>query len=342
MADIEPVDIDLAPPETLRALHELYVVSEREHLPGDRPTPFDEWLADERRELSFVDKHRFGALEDGRAVLWATVELRREQNTHFALGSVYVRPDRRRRGWGTRALRRLVEVALDDGRTSLVVDVREGLGGAEFLSGLGLTPRLTEHHNRLTLAEVDRAMLRQWVDRAPERAAGYSLRFWEDRTPPDLMEHFAAFTEVMNTAPRDELEVDDEAMPPEHLGEREEQRLRAGLHWWTLAAVEDATGDFAGFTQLYFSGWRDEIAFQGDTGVNPAHRDRGLGRWLKAAMLLRLLDQRPAVAEIDTWNAGSNDAMLGINHALGFRVIEVWWAYQGELAVIAKALEERS
>jgi hypothetical protein len=34
---------------------------------------------------------------------------------------------------------------------------------------------------------------------------------------------------------------------------------------------------------------------------------------------LRALDERPSVKEIRTGNADSNDAMLGINRAMGYR-----------------------
>jgi hypothetical protein len=48
---------------------------------------------------------------------------------------------------------------------------------------------------------------------------------------------------------------------------------------------------------------------------------------VKAVNALRLLDERPDVAFVMTENAGSNDAMLSINHAMGFRSaghVEEW------------------
>jgi GNAT superfamily N-acetyltransferase len=68
--------------------------------------------------------------------------------------------------------------------------------------------------------------------------------------------------------------------------------------------------------------------WQGGTAVDPTHRNKGLGRWLKAAMLQRLLDERPEVANVDTWNAGSNEPMLAINVALGFRPVKYYNARQ--------------
>ena len=51
----------------------------------------------------------------------------------------------------------------------------------------------------------------------------------------------------------------------------------------------------------------------------PEHRGHALGKWLKADMTLRVIRDWPEVTHIRTGNADSNDAMLGINHAMGYR-----------------------
>ncbi|MCA1847255.1 MAG: hypothetical protein LC792_29515, partial [Actinobacteria bacterium] len=114
-----------------------------------------------------------------------------------------------------------------------------------------------------------------------------------------------------------------------------------GYESWLLCARHDDSGELAGYTELTFSATWPQKAEQGDTGVWPKHRDRGLGRWLKAANAVRVLDERPEVKFIDTWNAGSNEAMLGINVAMGFRPIENWGAWQVGTDVSAAALERR-
>jgi GNAT superfamily N-acetyltransferase len=340
---VRALELDLSPEDEQRRLHTAIAPAIGGPLPGEPPVSFDGWMAEERRFDASFDMVRFVAYdaEDDGIVGYGRVELDRDRNTHLAWAFGVVVDGRRRRGIGTELARHLVEVATDDGRVSFGANADEGSPGEAFVAGLGLTRRNTAHQNRLLLADLDVAQLHEWVARAGERAAAYSLHAWDGPTPADRIDAFAACTEVMNSAPRGDLELVDERMTPDRLRTIEGARAAAGTTWWTIGAIEDATGGFAGFTQLSFPPWRPTVARQNDTGVDPAHRERGLGRWLKAAMLLRVLGERPAIEQVETWNAGSNAPMLSINHALGFRRVRISGNWQADLDVVRKHLEER-
>src|SRR5207237_8988504 len=64
------------------------------------------------------------------------------------------------------------------------------------------------------------------------------------------------------------------------------------------------------------------------TGVGPAARGRGLGKWIKAAMLQHVRESHPETFYLTTENAGSNAAMLAINRSLGFRLVRETTTYQ--------------
>lgn len=91
-------------------------------------------------------------------------------------------------------------------------------------------------------------------------------------------------------------------------------------------------------TDVHWNPSQADTVWQGNTGLHPDHRGHALGKWLKAAMLQRILDERPAAVDVRTGNADSNDAMLGINHALGFRPFIANTTWQVEVSAVAERL----
>src|SRR5215212_251669 len=318
---IEELDPALVDDATFAELAELTTIEQHDLAPDDPPVTVAEETDDLRVLPAFEEVHLWVARDPdgrllGRATLWIE---HREENQHFAELWLVVRPEARRRGLGRRLLEVAVERAREKGRTTLMGMPVVGSEGAAAARALGAEVALVNRISRLRTVELDRSLLEGWVARAPERAAGYSLVAFEDPTPEDLLEQFASLMAVMNTAPRGDMDMEDEIYTPEVIREFEASMGRKGTSLWTLAARHDATGDLAGYTTLFFPKHRPWQAQQGDTGVDPAHRNKGLGRWLKAVNLLRLLDERPEVQVIDTGNASTNEPMLNINVALGFR-----------------------
>jgi hypothetical protein len=59
---------------------------------------------------------------------------------------------------------------------------------------------------------------------------------------------------------------------------------------------------------------------QAVTMVTRPHRGHRLGLLVKVAMLSWLTEAEPQLEKIATWNAVSNQYMIGINEALGYEV----------------------
>ena len=192
---------------------------------------------------------------------------------------------------------------------------------------IGARKGLEGHTNQLLIADLDRSLLEKWQQRAQERASGFSLGLWTGPYPTDQLEEIAQLYNVMNTAPRDDLEMEDVRFTPPLLQEWDQNLLATNTERWTLYVRENATGKLAGFTVVFWHPDRPHILGQGDTGVFPEYRGLGLGRWLKAAMLEKVLRERPQVTTIRTGNADSNAGMLQINHELGFKpfMAECFW-----------------
>ena len=209
---------------------------------------------------------------------------------------------------------------------------------SSFCDHVGAVRGSVERKSRMVLADVDRAMLEGWVAKARERAQGYSLLAWDGPVPEEYLERYVQLTMVMNTAPRDDLDVEDWVHTPERQRENEERYAAKGFRRWTLVARHDDSDELAGYTEFEFPPAHPDVVWQEATAVDPKHRDKGLGRWLKAANALRLLDEKPEVRHVDTWNAFSNGPMLGINIAMGFEVVNTFAAYQIETAALRAKL----
>ena len=247
-----------------------------------------------------------------------------DENPDLLFANVAVLDGHRRAGLGTELLARLVEIAEGEGRTR-IIGATNGLRpeGTAFAEVVGAVVKSRAHHNRLLTAKADRAQLESWVRDAATRSSDYELVAWDGPVAEDDLQRWIDLVLVMNTAPRDDLEMNDFTLTAEEVREEERISAAAGIEHWTIVARHRTTGEWAGFHDVSWLPSDPTIVHVGATAVDPRHRGHALGKWLKAAMTLRVLDERPDVTDIRTGNADSNDAMLGINRAMGY---EPWIA----------------
>lgn len=327
-ANIEAINPLEASESILSGINDLYVEIEQETLPDDPPRPREEYIAWLRSRPSFRRSLLWVVRDEERVIGVSELEWEeKDQNRHLAGIYVGVTAGERRKGLATQLLAPVADTAKKLGRSTLDVwmagdSVHEG-----FARHMGATFSMNEFHNRLFLEELDRSLLDDWINRASQRASEYSIEFWEGPSPEEDLERFAAVMDSMNNAPRPDSWEDDHFTPAQ-VSEQEECWEAAGFNMWRAVARHNPTGEIGGYTTMLPNPWRPEIAEQWDTGVLEAHQNRGLGRWLKAAMLVKLLDERPAARFVDTGNATTNRPMLAINNALGFRPVETWATWE--------------
>ena len=231
-------------------------------------------------------------------------------------------------------LAELLRLARADGRTSVIAWGDHTPAADAFWTGLGAELRYTEQESALDLAAVDGRLMRQWIAAGP---ADLELVHWARRCPEDRIDALVTTANAMNDAPTDDLELADTVVDAAMVRAEIEARAARGLEYQGVLAVTGG-GEAAGTTEVFVNRHRPAASWQWSTVVLPAHRGRGIGRWLKAAMWQRLRATEPEVTGLQTGNAASNAHMLAINTAMGFKPTHLMGCWQADLAALETAL----
>ena len=206
--------------------------------------------------------------------------------------------------------------------------------GWNFCEKYGGQVALTAAQNRLRLAEVDWEMIEAWKVEGERRNAsvGTTLRTFE-AVPQEIMDEFVGlYNDIVDAVPLGELEMREKVTPASR---REDERRAKEVGWvWCTRVSQEADGSVSGLTEIVYDPGLPYRVEQELTGVRPKHRGRGLGKWLKAEMLLFVRDQFPEVKYVNTGNADTNAPMMSINERMGFRRYHTEICYRFELETL--------
>lgn len=290
-----------------------------------------------------TDYHWFAWNGDGELVGRGEVGfINMEENKHLGQVFLFVHPGWRRQGIGSQFLSLITQKALEYNRRLLIGNIFErDPDGQEFARKIGAEIGLATHTNQLKLTEVNLRLVRFWIERAPERACDYVLEFWEGPYPEEDIERAAVMVGAMNQAPTGDLDIDHFKYTPDLLRQIEAMYASQGVGRWTYVARHMPTGDLAGYTDILWQPAKPNIGFIDATGVLEQHQNHGLGRWLKAAMIEKILAEKPEVTLIRTGNADMNAPMLKINNELGFKPYQANSVVQVSLEKVAAYLQTR-
>jgi mycothiol synthase len=247
----------------------------------------------------------FGARRDEQLIGAASVSA---STTTQAFARIYVDVASRRSGAGRALADQVLGWARGRRFQSVTATVGAGSEGEYFASALGACVVL-----RLVTVVRD---LHEEVIPVPA-PAGLRLLRWRNRAPDDLLDSCALLHRTVGDAPDARLQMDAAARTSTWVRQWEHERTANGDELWVCAAVDDATAELVGFTEVQVPATGD--AQQHDTAVLPKWRGRGVATWLKAEMLAWLLREKPRLETLASTINQGNTPMLRVCSALGFR-----------------------
>ena len=300
--------------------------------PGLPVTPAGELQATFDDDASDYARHqRIVAFADGQAFAIGHLELTRDP-ANATLAMVEIAPVHS--DATAPVLRELLRMARTDGRTSVIAWGDCTPEADAFWTGLGAELRFTEQESDLDMASVDAELMTRWIDAASD---DIDLVHWAGRCPDEHIDALVVTANAMNDAPTDDLEIEDMTVDAATLRADFDARDACGIDYLGVLAI-CADGSAAGATEVFVNRYRPAFAWQWNTVVLPAHRGRGIGRWMKAAMWRRLRTESPEVATLRTGNAESNAAMLAINTEMGFEPSHLMGCWQADLTTLESGL----
>jgi GNAT superfamily N-acetyltransferase len=308
----------------LRAFWQAEVDARAVDTPDLPMEPFDAYLVT-NGESPTRQLRWFLAERDGRTVGGAHTYLPTADNTSLARIEVTVAPDARRQGAGRAAFAVACDYAKAAGRTHAHLFTSEpfdgsGSPGAAFAEAAGAKRALEEIFRKVDLGTVSDEDLEQVRREAAAAAEGYDLVQWVGPVSDEDVDDLARLTALVSSdAPQGDLDFEPEVWDAARVRENEQRSLESNRIWVTTAARDRSTGSLVGYTDIGHTRHQPETGYQWMTVVENAHRGHRLGMLMKAANLVLLRASLPTVRQVFTWNAASNDHMVSINDAIGFR-----------------------
>lgn len=307
--------------------------------PDDPPPLRESFVATMRQEHSEMALRLHAARDGGRMVGGALLAMPTIDNRHLAQVDVWVHPEQRRRGAGRALMRRLLQDAKENGRTSVMARAigrvpggpPRGEAGSRYLEAMGFAPALTLTQRRLDLSALDEAAEEALWRECQPHTAGYEIVSWTGLTPDRWAPGVAHLrNRLVSDAPRGELDIDETTMDAQRQHAEDREWLDLGRHLVGVAAVHQASGEVAALTRV-------DVRPPGDHGdlwltiVAPAHRGHRLGTVVKIEVHRRVRALFPDFGYVLTGNADVNAHMLAINERLGYRAYATATNYQRRL-----------
>ncbi len=320
-----------------------------EHRPGE-PVPSHQEQRDFLSQIPELrDEVAFWLLYDDEAhcVGFCSIAHPKPENPDYAANKdrIYVEPvvlaRYRRQGVGTQLLPLIVKYARKVSATWIQGDTKFE-SGFRFSEKIGATEVARQRTNRLSVDKLDWELMQRWVEEGRSRNPEVELVRFVNLPVPDLIDPICdLITDINRNQPKDDLEGMSFTLTPEEFI-RENTRLEEQKIERVIISTREPDGTLSGMTDMVHSEANPTYAYVRLTGVRRESQNQGLGKWLKAAMMLDLRERYPDVRFVDTNNFNNNRPMLSINDRMGFELFEQFVFYKISVDDLAAIVDNSS
>jgi GNAT superfamily N-acetyltransferase len=329
---IEPIQFHEAGEADLRSLNGLFDILREEIFPEDPPESFEHrrqgWL--NLPDFSEVSAHVVWDAGHASIIAYADITVNHTgDNENVSDFNILVHPQHRHKGIARRLLREVASFARLKERTLLITMTSDRIpAGDEFMRQIGARKGIETRTSQLKVEDLPQSWVEKWLEAGEMLSTAFEMILWDGPIPEEHMQEMTALLQVLyNSAPVDRLEIESHHYTVDMLRQWEKNLFAQGYTRWTLALRDCSTGKLAGMTEIFWNRDTPMIVGQGFTGVLAEYRGRGLGHWLKAAMVRKVVEDHPETRILRTGNANSNEPMLKINREMGFQpyIEETFW-----------------
>jgi len=190
--------------------------------------------------------------------------------------------------------------------------------GKLFIESLGFRPIVEQVSSLLYMENAQWQLYQQWIDKVDQE--NFSTMVFQE-CPEYLIDEFCEFYNVIKSYSHSRLILGNYQLDPKLRRQYErEYGMEAGYDWTTIIVL-DHSGKIIGMTETYVEIEGTE-AYQELTGILPLYRGKGLAKWIKALMMLRIKERYPQLETIRTSNWRVNDEstnpIIGLNTKIGY------------------------
>lgn len=260
---------------------------------------------------------------------------------------VYVLKAYRRKGIGNILFEKILEFGKKVNRLTFDGGLYpiDGDDGPKFLEKKGILPKLNEKVSRLYKDAINWDFVNSSEKKLEEKLSKYKIEShnavdWANRILEDdeyALQTADYFTEIETLIPMEDIERNYETLTIEDERRWAENTLK-NADLWDNRNFYLLDGDrMIAMSGTYFPNDPPiKDVGTGLTGVRKDYQRQGIATYLKIKVLKYFVENHPDFKYIHTENAASNDGMLAINIALGFKPIYDWQMFQGKFNGIVK------